>query len=84
MIEIKFLKRNEIDAHRWNALITSSVQSLPYAFTWYLDAVAEHWDACVLGNYEAAMPFVWLRKQGVKCLYQPYYCQQLGVFSTSV
>jgi hypothetical protein len=81
--EINFLKRSEIDGHQWNALINTSAQSLPYAYTWYLDAIAEHWDALVMGNYEAVMPLVWLRKLGVKCLYQPYYCQQLGFFSRS-
>ncbi len=62
-------------------LINSSYNALPYALTWYLDAVAEHWDALVLNDYEAVMPLVWFRKLGIKCLYQPYYCQQLGVFS---
>jgi hypothetical protein len=76
-----FLKRNEIDDHRWNEVISQSFNSLPYAFAWYLDAVAEHWDALVLNDYEAVMPLVWLRKLGVKCIYQPYYCQQLGLFS---
>lgn len=54
---------------------------LPYAFSWYLDAVAENWDGLVYGEYEAVMPLTWFRKLGVKCLYQPYYCQQAGVFS---
>ena len=27
------------------------------------------------------MPVVWLRKFGIKCLYQPNYCQQLGLFA---
>jgi hypothetical protein len=79
--DIRFLKRKEIDEQKWDEVISHSFNSLPYAFSWYLDAVAENWDALVLNNYEAVMPLVWLRKLGVKCLYQPYYCQQLGVFS---
>jgi hypothetical protein len=75
------LNRKDIDEQKWNALIHSSVQSLPYALTWYLDAVAPNWSALVLGNYEAVFPLPWLRRLGVKCIYQPYYCQQLGVFS---
>ncbi len=67
----------------WNELINQSVNSLPYALSWYLDAVAENWGAFILNDYQAAMPLVWLTKMGVKCLYQPYYCQQLGVFSTA-
>ncbi len=81
MSQLRVLKRKEIDEQKWNALIQTSVQSLPYALIYYLDAVAENWDAVVMNDYEAAMPLVWLRKIGVKCLYQPYYCQQLGIFS---
>jgi hypothetical protein len=78
---IRFFKRKEIDGQKWNELINNSFNTLPYTLTWYLDAVAENWGALVLNDYEAAMPMVWLRKLGIKCLYQPYYCQQLGVFS---
>ncbi|MCX6198304.1 MAG: hypothetical protein NTY88_03650 [Bacteroidetes bacterium] len=80
MNQLRFLKRNEIDEAKWNFCIENSVNSLPYALSWYLDAVAENWDALVLNDYEFVMPLVWLRKFGVPCLYQPYYCQQLGVF----
>lgn len=84
MNNIRFLKRSEINDLQWNELINQSVNSLPYALSWYLDAVAENWGALVLNNYQAVMPVVWLTKLGVKCLYQPYYCQQLGVFSSGV
>lgn len=79
MSNISFVTRKQIDEQRWNQLISQS-NSLPYALTWYLDAVAENWDALVLADYQVVMPLVWLRKLGIKCLYQPYYCQQLGVF----
>jgi hypothetical protein len=79
--DVSFVKRNEIDDKRWNELITNSVYSLPYGFTWYLDAVAENWDALIAGDYVAVMPMVWLKKLGIKCVYQPYFCQQLGIFS---
>lgn len=81
-MEIRALKQQDIDRQKWDACIANAQQSLPYAYTWYLDAVAENWDGLVYGNYEAVMPLVWLRKYGVPCMYQPYYCQQLGVFST--
>ena len=83
MNEIRFLKRNEINERAWNECVEKSVYSLPYAYVWYLDAVAENFDALVLNNYEAVFPLVWLKKFGIKCLYQPYYCQQLGVFGKS-
>lgn len=75
----KFIKRKDIDESKWNSCVERSAQNLPYAFAWYLDAVAENWDALVWNDYEFIMPLVWLRKLGVACLYQPYYCQQLGV-----
>ncbi|MES2621424.1 MAG: hypothetical protein V4615_11295 [Bacteroidota bacterium] len=80
MSAIQFLTQKEIDRHKWDACIARSLNSLPYAFSLYLDSVAENWDALVSGNYEVVMPIVWTRKFGIKCLYQPYYCQQLGVF----
>ncbi len=83
MSQLRFLKRKEVDEAKWNFCIENSVNSLPYALSWYLDAVAENWDALVLNDYEFVMPLVWLRKFGVPCLYQPYYCQQLGVFGKS-
>ena len=82
MKQLQILKRKEIDERKWDALINSSVDSLPYALSHYLDA--ENWEALVLNDYEAVMPLVWLRKFGFKCLYQPYYCQQLGIFSKQI
>ncbi len=81
MKELTFLNNKKIDRKLWDKCVANSHNSLPYGLSWYLDAVAENWDGLVLGNYEAVMPLVWLRKLGVKCLYQPYYCQQTGVFS---
>ena len=78
-----FIKRKDIDESKWNACVESSAQSLPYAFSWYLDAVAENWDALIWRDYEFIVPLVWLRKLGVACLYQPYYCQQLGVLGNN-
>lgn len=81
MNELVRLKRHQIDEQKWDQLISNSNPSLPYGYCYYLDAVAENWEAIVLNDYEAVLPLVWLRKWGVKCLYQPYYCQQLGFFS---
>lgn len=81
MAAIKILKRKQVNEKKWNALIEHSAFSLPYAYTWYLDALDENWEALVLNDYEAVMPLFQTRKFGFKCLYQPYYCQQLGVFA---
>ena len=50
--------------------------------SYYLDVVCDHhWDAIVLGDYDAVMPLPHNRKLfGMYQVYQPFFCQQLGVF----
>lgn len=78
---ISYVKRKDIDVVKYNACIENSIQSRIYAFSWYLDIVAENWDVLVLNDYEAVMPIPWKRKFGVKYVAQPPFCQQLGIFS---
>lgn len=54
---------------------------LIYAYSWYLDAITDHWDALVLNDYEAIMPLTWNKKYGIHYLFQPYFCASLGIFS---
>ena len=84
MNKLNYIKHAKIDVTKWNACIEQSAQSLPYAYTWYLNCVAQNWDALVLNDYEIVMPLVYLRKLGVACIYQPYYCQQLGLFGNNL
>ena len=54
---------------------------MPYAYSWYLDEMAHKWDVLVMGDYEAVCPLPWNAKWlGLKQVYQPFFCQQLGVF----
>lgn len=78
---VKHLTYNEIDRTRWDATIATSTNSLPYAYSWYLDAVSPQWEALVSNNYEFVMPLPVKRKFGVKYVIQPRWVQQLGVFS---
>jgi hypothetical protein len=77
-----FHKNKTIDRKKWDDCIANSHNSLLYAYAWYLDIVAENWDAIVLGDYDAVMPLPYNRKLfGLKQVYQPFFAQQLGVFS---
>lgn len=78
---IHYLKNKEIDYTKWDACITSAHNRLIYGFSWYLDIVCDDWDALVLGDYEAVFPLPKRKKWGVSYIYQPFFCQQLGVFS---
>lgn len=78
---IRFLNRSEIDAEKWDEVISHSPAETLYPYSWYLDASAIKWSALVMDDYRFVMPLVWNKKYGIRYLYQPLFCQQLGVFS---
>ncbi len=78
--QYRLLKRKHINDEKWNACIDRNSE-LPYALTWYLDCVAENWSALVLRDYEAVFPIVWKKKFAITVVYNPFFCQQLGVFT---
>ncbi len=82
-MEIKFFPYKEIDKIKWDNCIINAANSLIYAHSFYLDNCTEHnWDALVLNDYEAIMPITYRKKYGITYLYQPYFLQQAGIFST--
>ena len=42
---------------------------LIYAYSFYLDTMAKHWDAFILNDYEAVMPLTWNKKYGITYYY---------------
>ena len=59
--QIKYLQHKEIDKAKWDACIDQASNGLIYAYSFYLDCMAKHWDALVLNDYEAVMPLTWNR-----------------------
>ncbi len=80
---IRLLKHNEIDKQRWDECIKRSFNGNIYALSWYLDVVHLHWDALVENDYERVMPLTTSKKFGISYMFQPFFVQQLGIFSTS-
>jgi len=80
-LNVDFFSRKEIDDVKWDQLIAGSTAETIYPYSWYLDAVSDNWSALVVDDYRFVMPVVWKRKAGIKYIYQPFYTQQLGVFS---
>ena len=80
---IKLLKHNNIDKTRWNDCINKSFNGNVYALSWYLDIVHPEWDALVENDYERVMPLTASKKFGISYMFQPFFVQQLGVYSTS-
>jgi len=80
---IYYLQRDQLDITKYDTCIKLSVNARIYAYSWYLDIVADNWDALVLNDYEAVMPLPWRQKYFIKYIYPPAWTQQLGVFSST-
>lgn len=81
---IQYLPHSEIDKNKWDSCIEQASNGLVYANSYYLDAMAKHWDALVLKDYEAVMPLTWNKKYGIYYLYQPFLTAQSGVFGNNI
>src|SRR6185295_18183541 len=57
---------------------------LIYAYSFYLDCMAQNWDALVLNDYETVMPLPCKKKFGISYLYQPFLTPILGIFGKDV
>lgn len=78
---ISYTSRKEIDPEKWELCITQSPNAMIYGSLSFLDHMAPHWDALILGDYKAIMPLTWNKKWGIRYLYQPPLSPQLGIFS---
>lgn len=81
---IVYIENKDIDIEKWDRCITSSFNGNVYAMSWYLDLVFENWSALVDGDYQRVMPLMISKKFGFSYFLQPFFVQQLGVFSESI
>ncbi len=84
MVEINYLTYQQINKTKWDACINKAENGLIYGYSFYLDAMAQHWDALVLNDYEAVMPLTWNKKYSIHYLYQPPFTACLGVFGNAL
>lgn len=81
---IQYIRNNNIDKEKWDACISNATNGLVYAYSFYLDRMAKHWDALILNDYEAVMPLTWNKKYGISYLYQPPFVAMAGIFGKNV
>jgi hypothetical protein len=81
---IQYLNRSQINDDLWNECISKASNGLIYGYTYYLDNMADNWDALIFNNYEAVMPLPWRKKWTIFYLYQPFLTAQLGVFGNNI
>jgi len=79
--EIRFVTNKDIDRTKWDQCIAHSSFGITYAYSWYLDHICQKWDALIGGDYQYVMPLVNNSKFGISYIYQPFFTQQLGIFS---
>lgn len=78
---IEYVPYQKINKQKWDDCITRSANGLVYAYSFYLDELADNWDALILNDYETVMPLTWRKKYNIYYLYQPFFCASLGIFS---
>ena len=81
---IKHLTHDMIDKKRWDDCIAKSFNGSVYAWSWYLDIVHPKWEALIENDYERVMPLTGKSKFGISYMFQPFFVQQLGIFSQSL
>ncbi|RPI42384.1 MAG: GNAT family N-acetyltransferase [Bacteroidetes bacterium] len=80
-MDIRHLRRDEVDAQRWDRVVSGWPYETVYPYSWYLDLVSPGWSALVAGDYGYIMPLTWKKMLGIRYLYQPVSTQQLGIIS---
>ena len=78
--EIHYIKRKQLDVAKYDTCIKLAANSRIYAYSWYLDIVADAWDVLVLGDYLAVMPLPKRKKYFIDYVYTPFWVAELGVF----
>ena len=78
---IQYVFYSDIDKIKWDQSIEESSNGIVFAYSWYLDAVIDNWDALILNDYEAVFPITKKTKWGLNYLFNPIFALQLGVFS---
>ena len=80
---IRYYNHNEIDKAKWDKCIREAFNGMIYAYSWYLDIVSPEWDALIENDYERVFPLPVKKRYGIHYIAQPYFTQQLGLFSKS-
>lgn len=76
----QFLTSFQIDRQKWDNTLSKDPLSPAYAYSWYLDTVADNWGAIISSDYSCIMPFAFRKKFQLKYFYQPFFTRNFGVY----
>ena len=73
-MNIRYVTQEFINKSLWDQCIKKAVNGRVYAYSWYLDIMADNWDALIIGDetYETVFPLTYRSKYGISYLYQPF------------
>ena len=83
---LRYLPHHQINFAAWDECVAASEQRIIYAFSWYLNSVCRQWDAIVEeqeGVYHSVFPLPLQQRFGQLYCQQPFFTQQLGLFTTT-
>ncbi len=79
---IEYVSHEKINFKKWDTCIKNAPNGNIYAWSWYLNCLG-HWDALIAEDYQYCFPLFSNSKLfGIRQIYQPLFCQQLGLFSS--
>lgn len=77
--QIRYLESHEVDREKWDRCVAGAANSLIYNTSIYLDMMADHWNAVVVGDYEAVLPLPWRKKWFIRYHYHVPFLAQNGI-----
>lgn len=80
-MKIRYLEHSQIDKAAWDNCIARAVNGNLSAWSWFLDIMSPEWGALIEGKYDTVFPLPGRKKAGIHYVYQPFFSQQLGIFS---
>lgn len=74
-----WVNRKEIDKKKWDDLVLKTEGASIYVLSFYLDAVAEDWEAYIAEDFSFAVPVAVVRKGGLKRVYPALFQRYIDV-----
>lgn len=81
-VSIKRIESKYIDKEKWDQTVANSPVQNIFMYSWYLDAVTEHWNGIVSENYATIFPITVANKIGVEQFHQAIFTREFEVIGS--
>lgn len=78
MADIQIIPSTQLNKKKWDTCIANSSNGLIYAYSYYLDTMANEWYGLIINDYASVLPIAIKKKFGFSYCYMPAFMQQLG------